>query len=117
MYGEQLRSVTPCASQAPRNRTASTPTKFTSSKSSTIFDSLSLTCFSSSAKCSACIRPMSRIFVLAPSEYLSIFKVIFDLSGVSRLNELQYQRHSQSIELLVFSLQSQAGILAFAEYS
>jgi len=37
---------------------------------------------------------MSRIFVLAPSEYLSIFKVIFDLSGVSRLNELQYQRHS-----------------------
>jgi len=36
---------------------------------------------------------MSRIVVLDPSEYLSIFKVIFDLSGVSRLNGLQYQCH------------------------
>ena len=60
----------------------STSTRFTSSKSSVIFDPLSLICVFNSSKCSARIRPMSRIVVLSPSEYLSIFKVIFDLSDV-----------------------------------
>ena len=63
----------------------STSTRFTSSKSSAIFDPLSLICVFNSSKCSARIRPMSRIVVLSPSEYLSIFKVTFHLSGVPRL--------------------------------
>src|SRR2546425_1037524 len=117
MYGEQLRSVTPAASQLPRNRTASTSTKFRSSKSSAIFDSLSLICFSNSGKCSARIRPISRIVVLYPSEYFSIFKVIFDLSGDSHLQ--QWQSHCQCylIDLFVFTSSSQAVISAFAENS
>src|SRR6202790_2238684 len=87
MYGEEFRSVIPFSSQTPRERTTWTSTKSTSSKSIAIFDPLSLICFSSSAKCSACIRPMSRMVVLVPSEYFSIFKVIFDLPDYSRLTE------------------------------
>ena len=63
----------------------STSTRFTSSKSSVIFDPLCLICVFNSSKCSARIRPMSRIVVLSPSEYLSIFKVMFNLSDVPRL--------------------------------
>src|SRR6266436_5804728 len=44
------------------------------------FCPLSRICFSNSSKCSVCIRPISRIVVLSPSAYFSIFKVIFDLS-------------------------------------
>src|ERR1700676_5386449 len=99
MYGEQFRSVIPCASQAPRKRTTWTSTKSTSSKSIAIFDPLSLICFSSSAKCSACIRPMSRMVVLVPSEYFSIFKVIFDLPDDSRLTE---GNHSATRNQLIY---------------
>ena len=80
----------------------STSTRFTSSKSSVMFDPLSLICVFNSSKCSPRIRPMSRIVVLRPSEYLSIFKVMFDLSDVPRSNELQYHGHSESYELLAF---------------
>ena len=66
----------------------STSTRFTSSKSSVIFDPLSLICVLNSSKCSARIRPMSRIVVLSPSEYLSIFKVMLNLSDVPRSNEI-----------------------------
>src|SRR5258706_3685212 len=38
---------------------------------------LSRICFSNSSKCSVCIRPISRIVVLSPSAYFSIFKVIY----------------------------------------
>jgi hypothetical protein len=44
-------------------------------------------------------------------------KVTFDLSDNARLTEWQYQRHSQSIEIFVFSFCSQAENLAFAENS
>jgi len=37
---------------------------------------------------------MSRIVVLFPSGYLSIFKVIFELSNDSRLHEQQSQHQS-----------------------
>src|SRR5258708_38948232 len=117
MYGEQLRSVTPAASQLPRNRTASTSTKFRFSKSSAIFDSLSLICFSNSGRCSARIRPISRIVVLYPSECFSIFKVMFDLSGDSRLHQRQSHCHSYVIDLFVLESGSQAVISAFAENS
>jgi hypothetical protein len=117
MYGEQLRSVMPAASQLPRNRTASTSTKFRSSKSSAIFDSLSLICFSNSGRCSARIRPISRIFVRCPSQYFSIFKVMFDPSGNSRLQQRQSHCHSYLVDLLVFRCWSQAVISAFAENS
>jgi hypothetical protein len=81
MYGAQLRSVTPATSQLPRNRTASTSTNCTSSRSSTIGDSLAVICCFSSITSSARIRPMSRIVVMAPSEYLSIFRVTFVLAS------------------------------------
>jgi hypothetical protein len=42
-------------------------------------------------------------------------KVTFDLSDDSRLTEWQSHRHSQSVELFVFSFFSQAAISAFAE--
>jgi hypothetical protein len=60
---------------------------------------------------------MSRIVVLCPSRYFSILKVTFDLSDDSHLTEWQYQRHSQSVEIFVFSFCSQAAISAFAENS
>jgi hypothetical protein len=60
---------------------------------------------------------MSRIVVLCPSRYFSILKLTFDLSDDSRLTEWQYQRHSQSVEIFVFSFCSQAAISAFAENS
>jgi hypothetical protein len=44
-------------------------------------------------------------------------KVTFDLSDHSRLTEGQSQRHSQSVELFIFSFFSQAAISAFAENS
>jgi hypothetical protein len=44
-------------------------------------------------------------------------KVTFDLSDDSRLIEWQSQRHSQSVELFIFSFLSQAAISAFAENS
>jgi hypothetical protein len=44
-------------------------------------------------------------------------KVTFDLSDDSRLIEWQSQRHSQSVELFIFSFFSQAAISAFAENS
>src|SRR4029077_3264713 len=100
-----------------RKRIASTSTKFSSSRSRAIFDSLSLICFSNSDKCSARIRPMSRIVVLCPSRYFSILKVTFDLSDDSRLTDWQYQRHSQLVDTFVFSFCSQAAISAFAENS
>src|ERR1700688_4996449 len=90
MYGEQLRSVAPLASQAPRKRTISTSTRVTSSRSNVIAGPLSRICFSNSSKCSACIRPISRIVVLFPSEYFSIFNVIFDPSDDSRVQRWQY---------------------------
>jgi hypothetical protein len=55
--------------------------------------------------------------VLCPSRYFSILKVTFDLSDDSRLTEWQYQRHSQSVEIFVFSFCSQAAISPFAENS
>jgi hypothetical protein len=60
---------------------------------------------------------MSRIVVLCQSRCFSILKVTFDLSDDSRLTEWQSQRHSQSVELFVFSFFSQAAISAFAENS
>jgi hypothetical protein len=42
---------------------------------------------------------------------------MLDLSDDSRLTEWQYQRHSQSVEIFVFSSCSQAAISAFAENS
>jgi len=44
-------------------------------------------------------------------------KVTFDLSDDSRLTEWQSQRHSQSVDLFIFSFFSQAAISAFAENS
>jgi len=44
-------------------------------------------------------------------------KVTFDLSDNSRLTEWQSQRHSQSVELFIFSFFSQAAISALAENS
>jgi hypothetical protein len=41
--------------------------------------------------------------------------VTFDLLDDSRLTEWQYQGHSQSVEIFVFSFCSQAAISAFAE--
>src|SRR5580693_9459810 len=58
---------------------------------------------------------MSRTVVLCPSRYLSILKVTFDLLDDSRITEWQYQGHSQSVEIFVFSFCSQAAISAFAE--
>jgi len=55
--------------------------------------------------------------VLLPSRYFSFLKVTFDLSDDSRLTEWQYQRHSQSVEIFVFSFCRQAAISAFAENS
>src|SRR5437660_7651570 len=115
IYGEQLRSVTPAASQLPRNRTASTSTKFRFSKSSAIFDSLSLICFSNSGRCSARIRPISRIFVRCPSQCFSIFKVMFDPSRNSHLQQCHSHRHSYFIDDFVVRCCSQAVIPAFAE--
>jgi hypothetical protein len=60
---------------------------------------------------------MSRVVALCPSRYFSILKVTFDPSNDSRLTEWQYQRHSQSVEIFVFSFCSQAAISAFAENS
>jgi hypothetical protein len=60
---------------------------------------------------------MSRIVVLCPSRRFPILKVTFNLLDNSRLTEWQYQRHSQSVEVFVFSLCSQAAISAFAENS
>jgi hypothetical protein len=40
-----------------------------------------------------------------------------DLSGVSRLEEVHFQRHSQSVEYLSLAFCSQAAISAFAENS
>jgi hypothetical protein len=60
---------------------------------------------------------MRRIVVLCPSRYFSILNVTFDLSDDSRLTEWQYQHHSQSVEIFVFSFCSQAAISAFAENS
>ena len=112
-----MSSVTPCISHIPRKRTASTSIKSSSSRSSAIFNSLSLICFSNSDKCSARIRPMSRIVVLCRSRCFSILKVTFDVSYHSRLTEWQYQCHSQSVEIFVFSFCSRAAISAFAENS
>jgi hypothetical protein len=58
---------------------------------------------------------MSRTVVLCPSRYLSILKVTFDLLDDSRITEWQYQGHSQSVEIFVFSFCSQAAISAIAE--
>jgi hypothetical protein len=44
-------------------------------------------------------------------------KVTFDLLNDSRLTEWQSQRHSQSVELFVFSFFKKAAISAFAENS
>ena len=60
---------------------------------------------------------MSRTVVLCPSRHLSILKVMFDLLDDSRLTEWQYQGHSQSVEIFVFSISSDAAISAFAENS
>jgi len=60
---------------------------------------------------------MSRIVVLCRSPCFSILKVTFDLSDDSRVTEWQSQRHSQSVELFVFSFFNQAAISAFAETS
>src|SRR5712664_3726049 len=60
---------------------------------------------------------MSRSVVLCRSLCFSILRVTFDLSNDSRLTEWQSQRHSQSVELFVFSFFSQAAISAFAENS
>jgi hypothetical protein len=46
---------------------------------------------------------------------LSILKVTFDLLDESRLSEWQYQGHSQSVGIFVFSFCGQAAISAFAE--
>jgi hypothetical protein len=52
-----------------------------------------------------------------PSQYFSIFKVMFDLSGNSRLQQWQSHRHSYAIDLFAFRSCSQAAISAFAENS
>ena len=55
--------------------------------------------------------------VLYPSEYLSIFKVMFDLSGDSHLQQRQSHCQCYLIDLFVFTSSSQAVISAFAENS
>jgi hypothetical protein len=49
------------------------------------------------------------------SRYFSILKVTFDPPDDSRLTEWQSQRHSQSVEIFVFSFCSYAAISAVAE--
>ena len=71
-------SVIPCSSQAPKEANKPwTSTKSTCSKSNAIFGPQFLISFSNSGRCSACIRPISRIFVPEPSEYVSIFNVSY----------------------------------------
>src|SRR5260370_31453376 len=74
-------------------------------------------CFSNSSKCSACIRPISRIVVLSPSAYFSIFKVIFDLSDDSRVHRENPSAIRKYLSCWSLASEGQATISAFAESS
>jgi hypothetical protein len=94
MYREQLSSSMPLPSQAFKNRTASTSTSVTQSRSNAVRDLSPFNCVFSSFRCSDRSQPLRRKIASCPSESFSIFNVICDFYGLGGNKRRQRWDHS-----------------------